>query len=452
MCDGSGSGTSTSCSAESGPVSSVIWIALTRADPNRTPPPAPGSPAAALAGHPAPAIPSSAAAKRDSSTGWTTITSRACSPRPFWTTDLTDTSCWASTCGDLRQHARLVGHLEVEVEGGDDVLDDLQRPDRRRRRRRRDHRADHVAEHRGRGLRAAGAGPGHRDLGDRLGLDRDRVERPVDRGQRMARVQERRVDADRQAVADPLGGADQLQPEAEVAGVLEVVGLDLLDPLVADLVEVHRRVERQPGEDRHLGRGVAAVDVLGGVGLGVAEPLGLGQRVVERHPGARHLGEDEVGGAVDDPVDAVDRGPRQRLLEHADHRDDARPRRPRSAAARPRCAATSHSSSPCWESSCLLAVTTCSCRPAAPAARSRARARSRRSARRSGPSARAARRTTHGCGSGPRRARAQARDHLDPLGVLRAGARRTPQPTVPWPSSPTRKAALSRHRGRARSS
>ena len=85
--------------------------------------------------------------------------------------------------------------------------------------------------------------------------------------------------ADRQAAADPLGGADQLQPEAELARVLEVVGLDLLDPLVADLVEVHRRVEREPREDRHLRRRVAAVDVLGGIGLGVAEPLGLGQRV-----------------------------------------------------------------------------------------------------------------------------------------------------------------------------
>ena len=44
-----------------------------------------------------PAISSMAAAKRDSSTGWTTITSRAWSRIPFWTTDLTDTSWSAST-------------------------------------------------------------------------------------------------------------------------------------------------------------------------------------------------------------------------------------------------------------------------------------------------------------------------------------------------------------------
>ena len=58
-----------------------------------------------------------------------------------------------------------------------------------------------------------------------------------------------------------------------------VVGGDVLDALVADVVEVHRRVEGQPREDRHLRRRVLAVDVLGRVGLGVAELLGLGERV-----------------------------------------------------------------------------------------------------------------------------------------------------------------------------
>ena len=95
----------------------------------------------------------------------------------------------------------------------------------------------------------------------------------------MARVQEGGCTRTDRPLADPLGGPDQLQLEPELARVLEVVGLDVLDPLVADLVEVHRGVEREPGEDRHLGRGVAPVDVLGRVGLGVAEPLRLGQRL-----------------------------------------------------------------------------------------------------------------------------------------------------------------------------
>ena len=84
-----------------------------------------------------------------------------------------------------------------------------------------------------------------------------------------------------------------------------------------------RRSESEPREDRHLGGRVAAVDVVGRVGLGVAEPLRLGERLLEGDPEPRHLAEDEVGGAVDDPVDAVDAGARQRLLQHPDDRHDA---------------------------------------------------------------------------------------------------------------------------------
>ena len=92
--------------------------------------------------------------------------------------------------------------------------------------------------------------------------------------------------AHRQRLADALGGADQLEPEAELARVLHVVGGDLADALVADLVEMHRRSERQPREDRHLGGRVAAVDVVGGVRLRVAEPLSLGERLLEGDPRA----------------------------------------------------------------------------------------------------------------------------------------------------------------------
>ncbi len=118
-----------------------------------------------------------------------------------------------------------------------------------------------------------------------------------------------------------------LRPEAELAGVLHVLARDVLDPLVAHVVEVHGRVERKAREDRHLGRRVLAVDVLGRVGLGVPEPLGLGERVVVRGAGLGHAGEDEVRRAVDDPVQAVDVGGGERLLQHADDRDDPGDRR-----------------------------------------------------------------------------------------------------------------------------
>ena len=89
----------------------------------------------------------------------------------------------------------------------------------------------------------------------------------------MPRVQERGVDADGDAAVDALGGADQLQAEAEIAGVGDVLGGDVLDALVGHLVQVDGGREREPREDRHLGRGVAAGDVVGRVGLGVAELL-----------------------------------------------------------------------------------------------------------------------------------------------------------------------------------
>ena len=81
--------------------------------------------------------------------------------------------------------------------------------------------------------------------------------------------------ADAEPAVDPLGGADQLQPQAELLRVGDVVGRDVLDALVADLVEVHGRVEGEPGEDGHLRGGVAARDVVGRVGLRVAERLRL---------------------------------------------------------------------------------------------------------------------------------------------------------------------------------
>ncbi len=56
-----------------------------------------------------------AAMKRDSRTGCTTITSRAWSPNPFCTTDLTDTS-WLENPSYGGQDAGLVGDLQMQVE------------------------------------------------------------------------------------------------------------------------------------------------------------------------------------------------------------------------------------------------------------------------------------------------------------------------------------------------
>src|SRR3546814_6052852 len=73
--------------------------------------------------------------------------------------------------------------------------------------------------------------------------------------------------------------------------------------------------ERQRREDRQLVRRVDAVDVEAGIGLGIAEPLRLGEHAGEVLPRvraalraglgiARHLRQNIVAGAVEDAVDA----------------------------------------------------------------------------------------------------------------------------------------------------
>jgi hypothetical protein len=228
---------------------------------------------------------------------------------------------------DLREHARAVVDLHVDVEGGEHIFDDLQALARAGQRRRAGERREDVAEHCARGLRAARPRSRHRDLGDRLRLDRDRVEGTVDRRQRVPVVEEGRVHAHGDAAGQPLGGADQLQRQPQLAGVGDVVACDPGDALVANVVDVHGRAECQPREDRHLRGRVGAADVVGRVGFRDPEPLRLAQRLQVVAAAARHLGEDEVGRAVDDPVDALDVGAGERVAQHAHDRHDAGDRR-----------------------------------------------------------------------------------------------------------------------------
>ena len=55
--------------------------------------------------------------------------------------------------------------------------------------------------------------------------------------------------------------------------------VEAVDADVVDLLQPHAVMERDRGQDRDLGGGVAAGHILGGVGLGVAQLLRLGQRV-----------------------------------------------------------------------------------------------------------------------------------------------------------------------------
>ena len=92
----------------------------------------------------------------------------------------------------------------------------------------------------------------------------------------------------------------------------------LVMPSIRDVVEAGAAVEGDRAEDRHLGGRVLAAHVLGGVGLGVAETLGLLEHVVVVGPGLGHLAQHVVGGAVDDAEHRLDLGRHQRLAQHLD--------------------------------------------------------------------------------------------------------------------------------------
>ena len=162
------------------------------------------------------------------------------------------------------------------------------------------------------------------------------------------------LDAVRRAPRD----AEQLDPVAELLGVADVLARELRDALGVDLVELHRHAEGDRRHDRELVRGVDAFDVERRVGLGVAARLRLGEHVVERRARRAHLGQDEVGRAVDDAGDPFDAVRGEALAQRLDDRDAAGDRAS-NATITPFACAAAKISLPCRASSALFAVTTC---------------------------------------------------------------------------------------------
>ena len=76
-------------------------------------------------------------------------------------------------------------------------------------------------------------------------------------------------------------------------------------------------------DDRGLGSGVEAFNVGGRVGLGVAQRLGVGERIGVVGTLLRHLREDVVGGAVDDAHHAGHVFTDERFAQRTDERDAA---------------------------------------------------------------------------------------------------------------------------------
>ncbi len=130
---------------------------------------------------------------------------------------------------------------------------------------------------------------------------------------------------------DPLlglaGDAQVLDAVAELRGIADVLGGDGGDPLGVDLVVLEGDAEGDGSQDGELVGGVDALDVQGGIGLGVAAALGLRQGLLEVPPLMGHLAEDEVAGAVDNPCQPLDAVAGEPLPDRLDDGDPPRHRR-----------------------------------------------------------------------------------------------------------------------------
>ena len=121
----------------------------------------------------------------------------------------------------------------------------------------------------------------------------------------------------------PFTDREKLDGATDLASRGDVGGGHLGDALPVHVGRADPGVKADRGQDGGLGRGVEAVDVRGRVGLGVAQPGGLGQRLVIAQPGIGHRRQDEVGGAVDDPHDPRDPVPGKGFAQRPDQRDGA---------------------------------------------------------------------------------------------------------------------------------
>ena len=161
------------------------------------------------------------------------------------------------------------------------------------------------------GRLGAGAAPFEHDPADEIALGDDRVEHPLDRGDRGSGRHHARMHALFEPVLGQPGDPEQLDAEAELVGEVDIEPRDVADALGINAVGVDRPAEREARQDRQLVRGVDAVDVEARIGLGIAELLRLGQHLGEFAPALAHRRQDVVRCAVEDAVDRATRGCRR---------------------------------------------------------------------------------------------------------------------------------------------
>jgi len=85
-----------------------------------------------------------------------------------------------------------------------------------------------------------------------------------------------------------------------------------------DGIQRHALAEGERGQNGQFVRGIVAVHIGARIGLGVAQLLGLGQDCIKVGAVGRHLGQDVVGGAVDNADGALEAVGAQGVLERLD--------------------------------------------------------------------------------------------------------------------------------------
>ena len=182
--------------------------------------------------------------------------------------------------------------------------------------------------HHGRGGGACScARPVEHHPAHRVALHQDRVVHAMHAGQGVFLGQQRGIHPHIQlhrAVrigAQELGRRHQFHHIAQLGCVVHIAGLELVDALGGDGGPFDRTAVGQAREDGDLVGGIAALHVGGGVGLGVAQLLGIGQHRLVGRTLIGHAAEDVVGGSVDDAAHPLDAVATQGLLEGFDDRN-----------------------------------------------------------------------------------------------------------------------------------
>ena len=153
-----------------------------------------------------------------------------------------------------------------------------------------------------------------------IALDEDGIEDVIDTGQLVCLRHEAGLDTGgNAAVLAPLHPGDELDDAAQLLCRSHIIHRDVADAAGGDVLGVDLVAADQRGQDGDLAAGVAAVHIVAGVlRLGVAQLLSDLQSLVKAQILPHHLGEHEVGGAVDDAFHLGDDVGREALVHRGD--------------------------------------------------------------------------------------------------------------------------------------